>query len=259
MPGAKGRAGCSGEAVPDRRDPQILIGERSDRRLLGCKNKSERQDNHGLRVTAALPLGECPVSRPPMLNDTASALTLLATRRSGKPRDMIAPGPDAAQLAHILSMAIRVPDHGKLAPWRFVIVRADQRVALARVIVAAFSAEKPDANRLEVDAMEQFAHQAPTLVVALSAALPTSKIPVWEQELSMGAAIMNLLVATHASGFVGGWLTGWPTYSDAVRDAFGSAGERIAGFVFIGSPSRPLDERPRPDYASVVKEWTGAS
>jgi nitroreductase len=104
--------------------------------------------------------------------------------------------------------------------------------------------------------MEQFAHQAPTLVVALSNPAADSKIPLWEQELSVGAAIMNLLIATHASGFVGGWLTGWPSYSDAVRDAFGHEGERIAGFVFIGSPSRALDERPRPDYAAVVSEWT---
>lgn len=190
-----------------------------------------------------------------MFNDTSSPLALLATRRSGKPRDMIAPGPDEAQLETILSAAIRVPDHGKLAPWRFVIVREDQRAALARVIVDAYRAEKPDAGRLEIDSMEQFAHQAPTLVVALSAPAPGSKIPLWEQELSVGAAIMNLLVATHASGFVGGWLTGWPSYSDAVRDAFGHASERIAGFVFIGSPSRPLDERPRPDYTAVVSEW----
>lgn len=189
-------------------------------------------------------------------NDTSSPLALLATRRSGKPRDMIAPGPDDIQLRQILSAAIRVPDHGKLAPWRFVTVRSEQRAALARVIVDAYRAEKPDAGRLEIEAMEQFAYQAPTLVVVLSAPVAGSKIPVWEQELSAGAAIMNLLLAAHASGFVGSWLTGWPSYSDGVRDAFGEAGERIAGFVFIGSPSRDLEERPRPDYDTVVRTWT---
>ena len=90
---------------------------------------------------------------------------------------------------------------------------------------------------------------------ALSTPIAGSKIPVWEQELSVGAACMNLLTAAHASGFVGSWLTGWPPYSDAVRDAFGGPGERIAGFIFIGSPSRDLEERPRPDYDSVVKNW----
>ncbi len=192
----------------------------------------------------------------PIFNDTSSSLSLLLSRRSGKPRDMVAPGPDAAQLHAILSAATRVPDHGKLAPWRFVVVRSDQRSALARVIVDAYLLEKPDAGRLEIEAMEQFAHQAPSLVVALSAPVAGSKIPVWEQELSAGAAIMNLLMAAHALGFVGGWLTGWPSYSEAVRDAFGYAGERIAGFIFIGTALRALEERPRPDYADVVQEWT---
>lgn len=192
----------------------------------------------------------------PMFNDTSSAQALLRTRRSGKPRDMIAPGPDAAQLRTILSAAIRVPDHGKLAPWRFVVVRSDQRPALAKLIVDAYLAEKPDAGRLEIETMEQFAHQAPSLVVALSAPVTESKIPLWEQQLSTGAAIMNLLTAAHALDFVGGWLTGWPSYSEAVRDAFGTADDRIAGFIFLGTPSRPLEERPRPDYADIVREWT---
>ncbi|UVO52874.1 nitroreductase [Sphingomonas sp. SUN039] len=191
-----------------------------------------------------------------MFNDISSPLALLHTRRSGKPRDMIGPGPDADQLHAILAAAIRVPDHGKLAPWRFVIVRADQRAALAGLLTDAYRAEKPEAGRLEIEAMEQFAHQAPSLVVALSSPVAGSKIPVWEQELSAGAAIMNLLNAAHASGFVGGWLTGWAAYSDAVRDAFGTADERIAGFVFLGSPSREMEERPRPDFETVVREWT---
>jgi nitroreductase len=190
-----------------------------------------------------------------MFNDTSSALALLQTRRSGKPRDLIAPGPDAAQLRAIMKAAIRVPDHGKLAPWRFLIGADDQRERLSDLLTSAYVAEKPDAGRLEIDAMAQFASQAPALIVALSAPVAGSKIPLWEQELSVGAACMNLLVAAHASGFVASWLTGWPTYSDTVRDAFGSAGERIAGFLFIGSPARDLEERPRPDYDNVVKYW----
>ena len=190
-----------------------------------------------------------------MFNDTRSALALLKTRRSGKPRDMIEPGPDAVQLRAIMEAAIRVPDHGKLSPWRFVIVGADQRDRLAKLLTSAYRAEKPEAGRLELDAMKQFARQAPTLVVALSTPVAGSKIPVWEQELSIGAACMNLLTAAHASGFVGSWLTGWPTYSDAVRDAFGDAGDKLAGFIFIGTPARELEERPRPDYDIVVTDW----
>lgn len=192
-----------------------------------------------------------------MLNDATTPLSLLLTRRSGKPRDMVAPGPDAAQMDLILQAASRVPDHGKLAPWRFVIVAPEQRTALAQLLTSAYQAEKPDAGRLELEAMVQFAHQAPALVVVLSSPVMGSKIPLWEQELSAGAACMQLLNAVHAQGFVGGWLTGWPSFSQQVRDAFGGADDRIAGFIFIGSPSRPLEERPRPQASDIIRNWQG--
>ncbi|MEH3103530.1 MAG: nitroreductase [Sphingomonas phyllosphaerae] len=192
-----------------------------------------------------------------MFNDLSSPLSLLSTRRSGKPRDLIAPGPDHAQLVEMIRIAGRTPDHGKLAPWRFVIVGDDRRDALAALLVEAYRAERPAAGRAEIEAMEQFARQAPALVVALSSPRTESHIPLWEQELSAGAACMNLLHAVHASGFAGGWLTGWPAFSDRVRDAFGQAPERIAGFMFIGTPGRPLDERPRPDEARLWSDWQG--
>lgn len=188
-----------------------------------------------------------------MFNDTSTPLSLLATRRSGKPRDLVAPGPDAAQLDQMLAIAARTPDHGKLAPWRFVVI--DDRDALSRLLADAYRAERPQAPRGDLDALDQFARQAPTLVVVLSSPVTASPIPLWEQELSAGAATMNLLHAAHALGFAAGWLTGWPTFSDAVRDGLGTAPERIAGFVFIGTPSRPLDERPRPEPARIVSHW----
>lgn len=192
-----------------------------------------------------------------MLNDRSSLPTYLASRRSGKPRDLIAPGPSPEQLREMVAIAARTPDHGKLAPWRFVIVPDARREALATLIADAYRAEKPDAGRLEIEAMLQFARQAPALVVALSAPRTERPIPLWEQELSAGAATMNLLHAAHALGFAGGWLTGWAAYSDTVRDAFGSADERIAGFVFIGTPGRELDERPRPALDDVLSVWNG--
>jgi nitroreductase len=192
-----------------------------------------------------------------MFNDLSSPLSLLATRRSGKPRDLAAPSPSHAQLVEMIALAGRTPDHGKLAPWRFVIVGDDRRDALAALLVAAYRAERPAAGRAEIEAMEQFARQAPALVVALSSPRPDSHIPMWEQELSAGAACMNLLHAVHAHGFAGGWLTGWPAFSDRVRDAFGVAPERIAGFVFIGTPSRALEERPRPDATRLWSDWQG--
>jgi len=191
-----------------------------------------------------------------MLNDLSSPLALLSTRRSGKPRDLVAPGPDAGQLARMLEIASRTPDHGKLAPWRFVVVPADRRDAFADLLTTAYRVGRPAAARLEIEAVEQFARQAPTLVVVLSSPRLESHIPLWEQELSAGAACMNLLHAAHASGFAGGWLTGWAAYDDSVRDAFGAAPEKIVGFVFIGTPSRPLEERPRPESDKIVRYWT---
>ncbi|TCP34186.1 nitroreductase [Sphingomonas sp. BK235] len=192
-----------------------------------------------------------------MFNDLSSPLALLATRRSGKPRDLVAPGPTHDQLVAMILLAGRTPDHGKLAPWRFVIVPDARRDALAARLVEAYRAERPAAARLECEAIDQFARQAPALVVALSSPRLESHIPLWEQELSAGAACMNLLHAAHAHGFAGGWLTGWPAFSDAVRDLFGAAPERIAGFLFIGTPGRPLEERPRPDPATLWSDWAG--
>jgi len=189
-----------------------------------------------------------------MLNDRSSPTTFVASRRSGKPRDMVAPGPDADQLRRILSCAIRTPDHGKLAPWRFVRVDTDQRDAFAALLQRAYCETRPNPGRLEQKAIDDFARQAPVLIVALSCPKHASHIPVWEQELSVGAACMNLLVAAHAEGFVGGWLTGWAAYSEIVRAAFAPEG-RIAGFIFLGSPSRPLEDRPRPEYDQVVLRW----
>ena len=196
-----------------------------------------------------------------MFNDTSSTLSLLRSRRSGKARDLAAPGPDAAQLADILAIAARVPDHGKLAPWRFIIVPQSQRRAFADMIVAAYLAGRPEAGRLEIEAMEQFAQQAPTLVVLVSKPVEGSKIPLWEQQMSAGAAAQNLLVAAHAHGFVGNWLTGWPCESSRVARALGAAGERdrIVGFFFIGTQTRDLEERARPDMAQIVSEWTGTA
>ncbi len=191
------------------------------------------------------------------LNDFTSPIALIETRRSGKPRDMIAPGPDAAQIDRMLAAAMRVPDHGKIAPWRFVVIEADQRDALATLLTSAYGAEKPDAGRLELDSLEQFAKQSPSLIIVLSCPVEGSKIPLWEQQLSAGAACTTMLHAAHALGFVGSWLTGWPAYSDAVRDQFGGPKDQIAGFLFFGSPGRLLEERPRPEFDAIVSRWDG--
>lgn len=188
-------------------------------------------------------------------NNLSSLPAYLASRRSGRPRDMVAPGPDAAQLRDIVAIASRTPDHGKLNPWRVVHITGDQRDAFAEVLTAAYRADKPEAGRLEIEAMEAFARQAPELLVVLYSPRESSKIPLWEQQLSAGAFVMNLLHAIHAHGFVGGWITGWPSYSETVRDHCGTAPEQIAGFVFIGTAGQPLEERPRPEIDAVFSQW----
>ncbi len=193
-----------------------------------------------------------------MFNDLSTTLTLLKTRRSGRPRDLAAPGPTPEQLRQILEIAMRSPDHGKLHPWRFVHVPADRRADFAALLQRAYLAENPNPGRLEIEANERFAHQAPELVVALSSPTPGHKIPEWEQQLSCGAACMNLLLATHATGFAAGWVTGWAAYSDMVLAAFGSPPERIAGFIFIGTPAVPLEERLRPVADEVISTWSPA-
>ncbi|MGQ0558810.1 MAG: nitroreductase family protein [Sphingosinicella sp.] len=190
-----------------------------------------------------------------MLNDLSSTIRLLLTRRSAKPRHLVEPGPSAGQLRTIFEAALRSPDHGKLHPWRFVHVARERRLALAELLDAAMRAEQPGATRLEFEANRQFAHQAPELIVALSSPTEGHKIPVWEQQLSCGAACMNLVLAAHALGFAAGWVTGWAAYSPQVLAAFGVPGERIAGFLFLGTPASPLEERVRPGFDEVVSEF----
>ena len=190
-----------------------------------------------------------------MLNDRSSILSLLETRRSGKPRDLVGPGPTREQMERILTIAARVPDHGKLTPWRFVAVADDQRDAFAALLREALSEHDPCATIAHHQKEDEFAHYAGQLVVLVSAPVPDHKIPVWEQELSCGTVGMNLLLAAHALGYVAGWVTGWRAYSPRVNAAFCAPGERIAGFVFIGHASRDLEERERPDLSAIWKPW----
>jgi nitroreductase len=190
-----------------------------------------------------------------MLNDRSSILSLLETRRSGKPRELVAPGPSAAEMERILTIAARIPDHGKLHPWRFVTVADDQRDRLGILFREALAIEDECAPPAKHEKADEFAHHAGQMVVLISAPIADHKIPVWEQELSAGAAGMNLLMAAHALGYVAGWVTGWYAYSEHVRQAFCGPGERIAGFIFIGHPGRDLEERARPGLEDVWTAW----
>jgi nitroreductase len=188
-----------------------------------------------------------------MFNDLSSLPAYLASRRSGKPRDMIAPGPDAATLDAMLSMAMRTPDHGKLFPWRFI--KVNERKPLADLLERAFVAANPDARPVQVEAAVAPALMAPTLLILLAAPQESGKIPEWEQQLSVGAVAMNLLHAAHGHGFVASWITGWACYDETVAAALCEGKERIAGFFFIGTAANPLEERPRPAFDAVVHNF----
>lgn len=194
-----------------------------------------------------------------MLNDRSSVLSLLETRRSAKPRELVGPGPSAEELERMLAIAARTPDHGRLTPWRFVTIAAGQRDALGALLRQALAEHDPCATIAHHQKEDDFAHYAGALVVLVSAPLKDHKIPLWEQELSCGAAGMNLLLAANALGFDAGWVTGWRAYSERVRNAFCEAGERIAGFIFIGHAGKPLEERPRPTLDDVRKRWEAPS
>ena len=190
-----------------------------------------------------------------MLNDLSSPLALLETRRSAKPRELIGPGPTGAEMDRILTIAARIPDHGKLHPWRFVIVAEEDRDGFEKILRDALAKELPEATSAHYEKEHEFAHYAGQLVVLISAPVEGHKIPVWEQQLSCGAAGMNLLLGAHALGYVAGWVTGWRAYSEHVRRSLCRPGERIAGFIFIGQPSRELEERDRPALETIAGSW----
>jgi len=183
-------------------------------------------------------------------------LSLLKLRRSVPPQFLTAPGPDAAQLDELLNIAARVPDHGKLAPWRFIVFAGEGRDKAAAIVAQGFRAKNPEADESKVAFERNRLLHAPVIVAVVSTAAPHAKIPEWEQELSAGAVCMNLLVAAQAMGFGASWLTNWFSFDRAVLTAFGlGATERIAGFVHIGTASSVPADRERPVIAAITSHF----
>src|SRR5215475_10083187 len=181
------------------------------------------------------------------------ALELLKTRRSFKAAELSGPPPSAAEIDTLLTVASRVPDHGKLTPWRFIVFEGEARRAAGDAIVQAFRAKYPDSKPEQAEAERARLTRAPLVIAVISRAAPHVKIPEWEQVLSAGAAAMNLVLAAHALGYGACWITEWYAYDRAVLDALGlQPHEKIAGFVHIGRPVRPPEDRPRPPLADVV-------
>jgi nitroreductase len=184
------------------------------------------------------------------------ALELLKTRRSIKPVELAGPAPSAAEIETLLTIASRVPDHGKLVPWRFIIFEGQAREAAGDAIAAAFCAKYPQASDEHVAAERSRLARAPLVIAVVSRAAPHVKIPEWEQVLSAGAAAMNLVLAAHALGYAASWITEWYAYDRSVLAALGLAEhERIAGFVHIGRGSGSPEDRPRPSLDTIATRF----
>ncbi len=179
----------------------------------------------------------------------------LMRRRSAK--KLATPGPDDSQIERILTAAARVPDHGKLAPWRFIVLKGDARQEAGEILKKAWILREPDATpaRLALEA-ERFTKSP--VVIGVVSVIREGKIPEWEQILSAGASCMNLCLAANALGFASNWLTGWPAYDETVRRELGlSQNERIAGFIHLGTAAEQPEERDRPDITSMTTYWNG--
>jgi nitroreductase len=186
------------------------------------------------------------------------ALSLLKSRRSVKPIELAGSPPSTADIETMLTIASRVPDHGKLAPWRFIVFAGDARKDIGQVIADTFRADRADATDDQIAFERDRLARAPLVIAVVSRAGPHAKIPEWEQILSAGAATMNLIAAAHALGYAANWITEWYAYDRRVLSAMGLAeGERIAGFVHIGTPARPPEDRPRPALSDIVTHYRG--
>jgi nitroreductase len=201
-----------------------------------------------MTIPAAPAFGE-----PSPVVASEETLALLARRRSASAQTLAAPGPDDGQLADLLRLAARVPDHGKLAPWRFVVIEGEAKarfVAGLRLLAAKQEApEKAEAILAKI--------AAPPLTVAVVSSPKDAKIPLWEQELSAGAVCMNLLIASQAMGFGANWITDWYAFDPEAQRLLGlRSGERVAGYVHIGTLAEVPLERVRPEMSEIVSRWS---
>lgn len=184
-------------------------------------------------------------------------LSFLAARRSVKPDKLLAPGPTAAELETILKTATRVPDHKKLAPWRFIAFEGAARTAFGEVFAEACRREeKEPPSHVRLATERARFERAPFVLAVISEIKPRPGAPEWEQVLSAGALCFNVCVAANALGFGTCWITEWVAYSPYVRSALQlKDNERIAGFIYMGKPSEKPEERERPDVAQLLTRW----
>jgi len=184
-------------------------------------------------------------------------IDLLKRRRSVPPAFLAGPGPNEAELETLLTIAARVPDHGKLQPWRFIVYAGEAREKASRIVEEAFLTANPNADEGARKKEATRFSLAPLVIGVISTAAPHVKIPLWEQELSSAAVCENLVIAASAMGYGASWLTGWYAYDTRVNASLGvRPGEKVAGFVHIGRPTETVPDRPRPALADIVSHFS---
>ena len=189
-------------------------------------------------------------------NDTSSLLTFLETRKSASAKAMGEPGPSPSVLDEILQLSLRVPDHGKLAPWRFVVFEGAARAQVGEAFKARWAELNPTHGAEALEFHAGLFMRAPVVVVVVSSAADHPKIPIWEQQLSAAALSFNLVLAAQAYGFDAQWQSDWVAYDAKAKAAMGvSEAEKVAGVVYVGTSTLPLEDRPRPELATVVTRW----
>ena len=187
---------------------------------------------------------------------SSEIISFLQNRRSVLARQMTEPGPDENQIHHLLEIGARVPDHGKLAPWRFLVFSGTARSAFDDKLREVYQAENPEAEGAEIDTSCTCMVRAPLVIGVVSSPKVHPKIPDWEQHLSAGAACQNILIAAQSMGFAAQWLTQWYAYDTTVSQYLGlSDTERMAGFIYIGTAIEPPKERARPDLNDITTHW----
>jgi nitroreductase len=191
----------------------------------------------------------------PRMPDFSAGLAALAQRRSVPSRLLSEPGPSPEQLQRLLTAAVRVPDHGKLTPWRLVKIEGDVRLRLGARLAERSRERDPNASEATVEKDRLRFSFAPTIITVIARLTPEHKVPEIEQLLSGGAVCFALLQAAQAEGFGAQWLTGWPAYDPVVRNLLGlSDNERVLGFIHIGTAREAAPERARPDPNDLLSD-----
>jgi nitroreductase len=191
-----------------------------------------------------------------------AALALMERRRSVGATSLTAPGPSAEELRRLLGLALRVPDHAGLEPWRLILMEGEARAQAGARLGAIYLEEGPQPDPAQrakwAGIISRVFIHAPLVIIVVSRPDRATKIPVFEQELSAGAVCMNLLHGAHAMGYGASWVTGWATMNERALRALGAGeGERIAGIVHVGTAREMPGERKRPDVEALVTRWQG--